>query len=96
MDIEGVCKEIGKQPKAAYWAYANGEDFEISHAVEQLATSHGFHIGSLCCDAPRALSRTRPRIAKWWNIGREDYPKLDGVMLCDDYRNGTVAVIVVF
>jgi hypothetical protein len=50
----------------------------------------------MASDYPRALSFKAEYIAKWTNISWREYCKLDGVVLCEDNRDGNKAYIVLF
>lgn len=96
MDIIKECDKIGRLPKTARFVYTDGDDFSINNAVENAAVQLGYTVGTMCCDAPRGLCRNVNRIAKWWNLAPPDFARLEGFVLCDDFRNGTVAVVVEF
>lgn len=94
MLVDETCDDIGHKPLRAWYVYAGGSDFEISHAAEACAREQGFNIGPMEGSYPRALSRRAKYIAKWSNIPRSEFPKIEGLILCDDFRNGTEAVVV--
>lgn len=87
---------INRQASQQIEVVADGSDFSISHACEAKINELGLTTGPMCGDLPRALSKNDCYIAKWINIPVSDYGRLDGVVLCDDNRNGTVATIVLF
>jgi len=72
------------------------ETFSVCYAYEKKVKALGYQIGSMARSEPRALGKGFDYIAKWYNIGREDYPLIEGVVLCDDNRNGKEAEIVIF
>lgn len=96
MDILNECYKIGRQPKTVHFVYSDGDTFSITGTVEEEAAKLGYRVGIMCCEAPRALSKTAHYIAKWWNMESADYPKMEGFVLCDDPRDGTMAAIVEF
>jgi len=73
-------------------ATENAQPHALTYAVESKAKELGFVIGVTCDNEPRGLSRSANRIEKWRNINKEDYYKLDGVVM---YMNDE-AVIVLF
>lgn len=73
---------------------ADGFPFAIEDAIDDKVRALGYNIGIMCGDDPRALSKSALYIAKWRNIPSTDYPMLDGVVFCDDFRNGVEATIV--
>lgn len=70
-------------------------DFDAFTKASKRATELGYNCGSMCGDEPIALSKTAPYIAKWRNIGMEDYHKIQGLILSDDFRNKE-AMLVLF
>lgn len=69
-------------------------DFGAVTQAEDYLEAAGYSIGSMQSDNPRALVKGKLRIAKWWNIDREEYHRIDGLMLSDDYRTGSVLVVL--
>ena len=96
MNIELLSKEIGKKVEKVIEVEADGTDFAINTAIEAKVKELGFNMGSMARDMPRALSKKASYIAKWYNIPSSDYPKIEGLALCDDNRNGKSAKIVIF
>jgi hypothetical protein len=93
--LETVRILSGKVVKEIVTVYADGQPFSIAGAYESRARGLGYGIGSMCMDEPRALSKTADYIAKWRNIPICDYPKMEGVVLCEDGRDGKEAHIVI-
>ena len=97
-EIVRIAGIAGKSVKEIIPIESDGSTFSITSAYEKKVKSMGYKIGSMCRSAPRALAKegSVDYIAKWYNIGREDYDLMDGVVLCDDNRNGKEAVIAIF
>lgn len=89
--------EIGKpvREEKLFKAPAGDDDFTAINNARTYIKSLGYNAGSMCQDAPIALSKSRTgTIAKWWNIDRKDYPLIDGLLLSDDFRGGDVLVVL--
>lgn len=96
VEVLEIAQRIGKEIDRVIPVTSDGSTFSISRAYEKAAKELGYNIGSMCRDEPRALSKVASYIAKWYNIPRSDYPKMEGVVLCDDSRDGNEATIVLF
>lgn len=100
--VKEYCTSVGRSAAIVYKVegelHPKDDDnaFEVAGMVEEQAVKLGFKIGPLCMDEPRAMSAKADYIAKWWNIPPSDYPKMDGMAVCDDWRNGTEAMIIIF
>jgi hypothetical protein len=90
--LELINREVTQEIEVS----SDGSDFSIVDAYDAKIKELGLTMGPMCGDLPRALSKKDCYIAKWINIGQKEYPKLDGVVLCEDNRNGTQAVIALF
>jgi hypothetical protein len=66
----------------------------VSEAEDQLRKM-GYTIGSMCSDEPIgfACNEKYDYIAKWRNIDPIDKKKVDGVMISNDWREGSVDII---
>lgn len=55
----------------------------------------GYEVGSMCRNEPIGFADNNvyDYVAKWYNIDIEDRTKLDGVMLSEDFREGSVDVL---
>ena len=100
---EEVASRVGKKikeiiPIKVAVRPAEEDTFLVTHAYEDKVKEMGYRMGSMQRSAPRALGSADKfdYIAKWHNIGSEDYDLLEGVVLCDDNRNGSEAEIVIF
>jgi len=97
MNTNEVSKLVGKKIAQVIDIEAVGgkDDFAITHAYEKKVSELGYNIGWMCGDLPRALAKNMD-IAKWYNIPESHYHLMEGVVLCDDGRNGSSAKIVIF
>jgi hypothetical protein len=66
----------------------------VSEAEDRLRKM-GYIIGSMCSDEPIgfACKEKYDYIAKWRNIDPIDRKKVDGVMISNDWREGSVDII---
>ena len=66
----------------------------VSEAEDRLRKM-GYTIGSMCSDEPIgfACNEKYDYIAKWRNIDPIDRKKVDGVMISNDWREGSVDII---
>ena len=66
----------------------------VSEAEDRLRKM-GYIIGSMCSDEPIgfACNEKYDYIAKWRNIDPIDRKKVDGVMISNDWREGSVDII---
>jgi hypothetical protein len=92
-------KNTGRKIKESI-TYPAAGTFEAIHAAEAWLKEQGYRIGSMCGDEPIAFADANKieYIAKWRNIDREDYGKMDGIIVPGimgngDFREGTVTVI---
>jgi len=97
MNVEQISEVVGKKVAQVIEVTAIGDkdDFAITRAYENKVKELGYDIGSMARDMPRALAKNTS-IAKWYNIPRSEYPRIEGVVLCKDQRNGSSAEIVIF
>jgi hypothetical protein len=49
----------------------------------------------MCCDLPIGFADKEryDYVAKWHNLDKSDIEKLDGVLLSDDFREGSVKIV---
>ena len=88
-----IFDKIGKSVDEEKVFQKSERDFGAVTEAENYVESLGMSIGSMQSDNPRALAKGKLNIAKWWNIDKDDYQRIDGLMLSDDYRNGSVVVV---
>lgn len=95
MNVKEVSELVGKKVDRIIKVKGDGTDFNIAYKYEEEVKKLGYDIGSMARDMPRALAKDTD-IAKWYNISTEEYPRIEGVVLCEDNRNGKTAQIVIF
>jgi hypothetical protein len=92
-----LIERLGKKTrKEVIEVTSDGSTFSIVDAYTKVLVDRGLNYGSMAGDYPRALSFKAEYIAKWTNISWREYCKLDGVVLCEDNRDGNKAYIVLF
>lgn len=94
--VEEWCTALDRKAKAIVTIFADGEDFSAIHTAEDRVALLGYTPGSMCGDDPIALS-CNPSItyvAKWENIKRSEWGKIDGLIISEDFRNGDVAIVL--
>ena len=92
---KNVAIVAGKKIKETYSISGDGTDFDIDNNVIRKVIELDLSIGTTCGDMPRGLAKNSS-IAKWKNIDESEYKLLDGVVVCDNFRNGTEAWLVLF
>lgn len=81
---------------------ADNDDFafDVINEAERFLKEQGYAIGSMCRDEPMAFAKADKvsYIAKWRNIDENEYPMMDGVLLCDErgFRNPKEVFAVYF
>ena len=69
-------------------------DFGAVSKAEKWCKENGISVGSMCRNEPIGLVEGSVSIAKWRNIDREEYERLDGLMLSEDFREGGVRIVL--
>lgn len=83
-----VAEAIGKKVRVRQKVVSTGV-FTAINAAEEIVEEGGFKPGRLCGDAPVAIAPGDFNyVAKWANISRDEWPKLKGVIVSEDFRNG--------
>lgn len=69
--------------------------FEAIGAAESRLHDLGYEIGSMCRNEPIGFADGDKYhyVAKWYNIREEEKQKLDGVIISDDFREGSCEVL---
>lgn len=67
--------------------------FKAIHKAEEHLAREGYTVGPMCCNEPIGFAKDMDYIAKWRNIDPSDYPRLNGVIISDDFREGSVKII---
>jgi len=71
-----------------------GDTFGAYHKATEWLLSRGIDSGSMQRSAPIGLARNA-EISKWFNLGH-DKTDLEGVMVSDSFRDGSVTVYLTF
>lgn len=80
-------------PVKATKTFTGKESFDAVNAAREYAKKLGYNIGSMCSDAPIALAKGMDYIAKWYNIDRSEWPRIQGLLLSEDFRDGKVTFV---
>jgi hypothetical protein len=69
--------------------------FSSVYEAEKQLRELGYKIGSMCGGEPIGFAdgEKYDYISKWRNMSNEDQNKLDGVMISNDWREGSVDII---
>jgi hypothetical protein len=69
--------------------------FSSVSAAESKLHNMGYTIGSMCGGEPIGFADAEKYnyISKWRNMTSEEHEKLDGVMISNDWREGSVDII---
>ena len=69
--------------------------FQTFYNASERLKELGYEVGSMCRNEPIGFADNNvyDYVAKWYNIDIEDRTKLDGVMLSEDFREGSVDVL---
>ena len=92
--IKEVAKLIGKAVAKVQEFSATGETFQAIEGARQKAHSLGYTSGSMESNNPIALSKDASRIAKWRNISRNEYHRIDGFLISNDMREGDAYLVI--
>lgn len=68
--------------------------FSAVHKAESYVEKLGYSYGLMCMDEPIALAKGDVSITKWRNIPSSEYPRIDGLILSHEFREGDVAVVI--
>ena len=92
--IQEWCDKLNRKAKFTIAFYSNGETFSAYSNACKRVQELGFLNGPLCGGDPVALAKSVSYIAKWRNIPEEDYGKIEGLILSEDYRYKESAIVV--
>ena len=95
MHVETIAK-ITDRDYEMVECFSSTEDFDAVNQARNYLRKQGFYIGSMCGDEPIAASTKVRYIAKWRNISIDDWPKIEAVMVSQDFRNGPSVFVYVF
>jgi hypothetical protein len=66
--------------------------FQSLYAAQKWLYDNGYSYGSNCAGAPIGILKGEYNIAKWKNLSAAEKNLLHGVMVSDDFREGTIAI----
>jgi len=95
MHVETIAKVTDRDYEMVE-CFSGTNDFEAVNQAENYLRKQGFYIGSMCRNEPIAASTKVRYIAKWRNIGIEDWPNIEAVMVSEDFRNGPSVFVYKF
>ena len=78
------------------WEIKDEKEFPSEIEAENWAKENGYSIGSMQRGAPRAMAQGDMYIAKWRNIGDEDYERIEALLLVSGEQGDRSAKIVFF
>jgi hypothetical protein len=91
--IAEVAKMLGKTVKT-FEVFPKSGTFGAIGKAEDRVKELGYSKGSMCRDEPIALIKGDCYIAKWYNISVDEWPRIEGVLLSNDMREGSVALVI--
>ncbi len=82
-------RRIIKQKIIVQEKETSGNAFKAITKAVTLLRSEGYTIGSMCGDEPIGFAKSDKinYIAKWRNIGQDEYQKLSGIITVDNLNN---------
>jgi hypothetical protein len=90
-DKASIEHDIGKTMTFSK-VFAGTSSFDAVNDAEAWLAKHGYSYGYMEQNAPIGISKVFRRISKWYNMTTEDHRQLDGAMVSDDFRDGSVTV----
>jgi len=84
-------KEIAASTNRKYdlmFSVDSSKDFEAVNKAIKYMQDQGYNIGSMQREAPIACSKHAGYIAKWRNIDRSEWDRVEAVIVSNDMRNG--------
>lgn len=67
--------------------------FESVNEAMRILKERGYEIGSMSAQQPIGFAKGFDYIAKWYNLNKSDIKKLDGVLISNDFREGSVKIV---
>lgn len=66
--------------------------FQSFYAAQSWLGEHGYSYGSMCSPQPIGVLKGDWNIAKWKNLTAKEKRELDGIMISDNWREGSVKI----
>jgi hypothetical protein len=95
MHVQTIAKVTNREYEMIKCFSGTG-DFEAVGMAKEFLRNQGYKIGSMCQDEPITASKKAKYIAKWRNIEIEDWPKIEAVMISENFRNGPSVFVYEF
>jgi len=69
--------------------------FQSFYEACRILEEKNYRVGSMCRGLPIGFADKEryDYVAKWHNLDKSDIEKLDGVLLSDDFREGSVKIV---
>lgn len=74
--------------------FAKKGTFESVSAAEMWCEKNKWAVGSMQREAPRGMMKGDYDISKWRNLDPDEISALGGVMISDDFREGSVDILI--
>lgn len=94
-DAEEIAAATGRKA-VPFASFSGTEDFEAINQARDYMDDRGYYVGPMCCDEPMACSKESTYVAKWRNIDRSEWPKIDAVIVSENFRNGPFVSVYQF
>jgi hypothetical protein len=91
-DVKEVLEVTRKRITGVKVFPAAGRFAAIGYAQRELK-SKGFTVGSMCEDCPIAAARGFDRVAKWYNLPRKDWSRIEALVISPDFREAGCTII---
>jgi hypothetical protein len=72
--------------------FSKGDVFEAYHDAEELLKMTGYSVGSMCYQDPTVAAIGDMYVAKWRNIGSDEWRKIQAMIVGKDFRDSGVTV----
>lgn len=90
--INELTKFHGHEIESVEEISSSGTFASVNKAM-QILKLRGYKIGSMSAYQPIGFAKGYDYIAKWYNLNKSDIEKLDGVLVSNDFREGSVSII---
>jgi hypothetical protein len=92
--IKDWCKKLNRKAKYTITFLNYEEGFSSFFKAVERSFELGYSAGMLCGDDPIALAKSAEYNGKWKDIPEEEYPKIEGLILSNNFIKDEVAVVV--
>jgi hypothetical protein len=70
------------------------DGFDAYNAAVKFLKELDYTVGIMCSPHPTAFARNVDYIAKWKNLNSHDKERIEGVIVADSFRSGSVYVVI--